>query len=131
MNTLVSFEIAKLLKEKGFDLITRKSWRISIDPEKHNYTKPVTDEDTYFHNVKESYSAPTIAEVIMWLYKKHKIWIELKMYLNGSFYYEVKKQSDIGWRKIAVNMGSGEIYWDTPQAGFIDAIESILNHVIK
>ena len=75
MNTPVSFEIAKLLKEKGFDKITNKSYRISINPERPLPTEPIADEITYFPNVKESYSAPTIAEVVMWLYEKHGVWI--------------------------------------------------------
>ena len=76
MNTPVSFPIAKLLEEKGFDKVTNKSYRISINPERPLPTEPIADEITYFPNVKESYSAPTIAEVVMWLYEKHGIWIQ-------------------------------------------------------
>ena len=49
MNKEVNFEIAKLLKEKGFRLLP---------------------------DFKSSY--PTIAEVVMWLYEKHGVWISVQ-----------------------------------------------------
>ena len=51
MNQQVKFEIAKLLKEKGFDFPRKAS--------QNDY------QGEY----------PTIAEVVMWLYEKHGIWI--------------------------------------------------------
>ena len=71
MNTPVSFPIAKLLKEKGFDEKTKN----------HYYD----DGSTFIDDIKNSesdhdeFSAPTIAEVIMWLYEKHGIWISVKL----------------------------------------------------
>ena len=71
MNTPVSFEIAKLLKEKGFD-------------ERLNYYYD-SFGDIGSSKVKVNWneseellcSAPTIAEVVMWLYEKHGIWIRV------------------------------------------------------
>ena len=88
MTTPVKFELAKLLKEKGFN-----------DQTLHFYTKPKSkmfgiDEHNRYYNIvntpkklytcgehsvadiKNVYSAPTIATVVMWLYEKHGIWIE-------------------------------------------------------
>ena len=65
MNTPVSFETAKLLKEKGFD----EQWNI------------------YMHT-------PTLAEVVMWLYEEHGIHIEILLSEDhpwNSFYYRVMK----------------------------------------
>lgn len=57
MNKEVNFEIAKLLKEKGFILLP---------------------------DFKSSY--PTIAEVVMWFYEKHGIWISVQKYWDkGEF----------------------------------------------
>ena len=63
MNTPISFEIAKLLKEKGFDL-------------NHKYMFFTSDE-TEKYPEEELSLKPTIAEVVMWLYEKHEIWIEV------------------------------------------------------
>ena len=98
MNTPVSFELAKLLKEKGF------SWECSqfyckTKNDKKFYlttgTEYESDRDCIWDwnlnggksgNLTKTipypndtnaiyYSAPTIAEVVMWLYEKHGIWI--------------------------------------------------------
>ena len=77
MNTPVNFEIAKLLKEKGFD-----------NPCENRYNKLGELTATKLgmnmqpNNYSDSYSAPTIAEVIMWLYEKHGIWIEAHRWTN-------------------------------------------------
>lgn len=73
MNTPVSFEIAKLLKEKGFPQLNQGLY----------YTK---DKEHclvgwgFNDRTKDSlaqYSAPTISEVVMWLYEKYNIWISV------------------------------------------------------
>ncbi len=77
MKTPVSFEIAKLLKEKGFDI---PCW--SYYSSLNLYTFELGDwnnhtiGDTSMHKRNAGYySAPTIAEVVMWLFDKHGIWI--------------------------------------------------------
>lgn len=54
MTTNVSFELAKLLIQKGYDL---------------------------HPDFKDSY--PTIAEVVMWLYEKDKIWITSEPFIKS------------------------------------------------
>lgn len=65
MNTPINSKLAKLLNEKGFD-----------SPCDHYYYKgdlesSVRDNWNRFNGC----SAPTITEVIMWLYEKYGIWI--------------------------------------------------------
>ena len=69
MNTPVSFELAKLLKEKGFDGNYFHYWNMV----NHSGEWKV---DTSIWEYTDNYiEAPTIAEVVMWLYEKHGIWI--------------------------------------------------------
>jgi len=81
MNTPVSFEIAKLLKEKGFDIpiqhtIANENYVYDIYTK--NFTKNISTNAIANWN-DEKYegilSAPTISLVVMWLYEKHGIWI--------------------------------------------------------
>ena len=72
MNTPVSFEIAKLLKEKEFNIPQLYfyidgdiSWKV--------------DNTRCRNQIEGEYAAPTIVEVVMWLYEKHGIWIEITM----------------------------------------------------
>jgi len=88
MNTPVSFPLAKVLKEKGFDLSTERFYPkpkcklFGIDEHGRHY--PIVNKtQTYFKGkaavLKEEnyYDAPTIADVVMWLYESHKIWISV------------------------------------------------------
>lgn len=95
MNTPVSFEIAKLLKEKGFDsYITSQyiqfdysdnSWKLKTNQEYKDL-----DSDIGIGN-KIRISAPTIAEVVMWLYEKYEKWLIVRPYL-GKWVFEVQKK---------------------------------------
>lgn len=107
MNTPVSFPLAKLLKEKEFNNNTL-----------HFYTKPnskmfgIDEHGRYYAiknkakslwiagkvaalNIENVYQAPTIADVVMWLYEKHEIWISVdwmsrtKPY-NSGFYCHLR-----------------------------------------
>lgn len=81
MNTPVSFELAKLLKEKGFDILTSKYFRYDG---KECENKPLDwNEDVGF------FSRPTLAEVVMWLYEKHGIWIEVRKVNYSRFDYKI------------------------------------------
>ena len=88
MNTHVISKIAKLLKEKGFDVPVRNYYLLK---EEGNYLHEGF-EDSYWGDNRivnwnkdvvgikpfEGFiSAPTIAEVVMWLYEKHGIWISV------------------------------------------------------
>jgi hypothetical protein len=101
MNTYVNLELAKLLKEKGY------SWECENFYKKGSYDKKFylttgVEYDSEINCVwdwnlnggksgmlskvipypNESnavyYSAPTIGEVLMWVYEKHGFWISVK-----------------------------------------------------
>jgi hypothetical protein len=76
MNTPVSFEIAKLLKEKGFDVKNRTQYQMYGT---QNIPQLEPYNDTKWNIYKDYYSAPTIADVAMWLYEKHGIWISVDL----------------------------------------------------
>jgi len=95
MNTLVNFETAKLLKEKGFDELCSHAYKEVENPvlyihqdKKYNNSFKKEWQNTVRKNsqmnnaVIKRYSAPTIAEVVMWLYDKHGIWIYTKPILD-------------------------------------------------
>ncbi len=84
MNTPVSFPIAKLLKEKGFNDQTKYNY--DLNEEIHNAGMQNHNE----HNLK--ISAPYIADVIMWLYEKYGIWIyTVKDYDMPKFSYAIQR----------------------------------------
>ena len=101
MNTPIKFELAKLLVDKGIEIKSNKRYFLNKNDEE------ITDEfifEKYKGKVlnasidaaKSVYaishiSAPTIAEVVMWLYEKHKIWIGVELTDNTrDFYFQPK-----------------------------------------
>ena len=97
MNTPISFELSKKLKEKGFNkecFYYYSSTGDLIEPYEENGSSIDTEfrvelsDLLDYHNYQylSRYAAPTIAEVVMWLYDKHGIWIEVrKSYLLNQF----------------------------------------------
>lgn len=74
---------------------------------------------------------PTIADVVMWLYKKHEIWIEVSYKRNGNasnhfFNYKITLiNTDLFNEKVT------ECFWfKTPTEAYESAIHYYLNNLI-
>jgi hypothetical protein len=80
MNTPVSFEIAKLLKEKGFDKPVN-NYTSERDGDYFSNEKQTISYRNY-NEISGSYSRPTISEVVMWIYETHNIWISIDRYID-------------------------------------------------
>ena len=134
MNTILNFEIAKLLKEKGFHEPTYQSYRTLVvgedDPNwwkvgelnKRMYCKFGDHNDAYFGIC----SAPTIAEVVMWLYEKHGIWVQVVSHNSSKsivFKYELKRYE---WDACITN----EVLYISPTEAYSEAILYTLNNLI-
>lgn len=113
MNTPVNFETAKLLKEKGFDLPCRLLYKSEKELEEGIGVD-------YDWNRFNSYSAPTIAEVVMWLYEKHGIWIAVDIDGNKTFY------STVSFRHHIIE----GLHYNSPIETYEAAIFYILKHLI-
>lgn len=75
MNTHLDFETAKLLKGKGFDKIMKYHYP-NFDTQNQEICLPTNWNNFTDMSGNSNYcSVPTIAEVVMWLYEKHGIWI--------------------------------------------------------
>jgi hypothetical protein len=110
MNTPVSFEIAKLLKEKEFnencsDYYTQTGnlnsdgWGDIIYEQGFGSGEPDRmlrfNYSDFNKNQKETcFLCPTIAEVVMWLYEKHGFWCYV--YTNGKLWYPCIQYSSLG-----------------------------------
>lgn len=93
MNTLVNFELAKIIKEKEFKNKTSFGYNMFKDGSFHLYER-YRDNNSLANNL---FSAPTIAEVVMWLYEKHGIFVTVTIPYNefGKFSAEIwGKESD-------------------------------------
>ena len=83
MNTPVSFKLAKLLKEERFNEPIKQRYFIAENIDSNSF--PFLQKECALYNWNNYddfstsyYSAPTIADAVMWLYEKHGIWIQVK-----------------------------------------------------
>ena len=86
MNTPVNSKIAKLLKEKKFNEPCLSYWKdLNLEGHRFKDWNNETIGDSPMHKRNAGYySAPTIAQVVMWLYKKHGIWIAVVRFKDHS-----------------------------------------------
>ena len=126
MITPVKFELAKLIKDKGFVNVCEKVYR----SDGLLYTPHMSGSNLKHSNIleDESYSAPTIAEVVTWLYEKHSIWISCNHYgglrfPNMCFNYTISGQTKNGQPIY------GQVY-DSPAEAYEAAIEYTLKNLI-
>jgi len=118
MNTPVSFELAKLLKEKGFDGNYFHYWNMV----NHSGEWKV---DTSIWEYTDNYiEAPTIAEVVMWLYEKHEYWCYV--YTNGKIWHPCIQHKFGDMAVLSGKIGES----NSPTEAYEAAIEYTLNNLI-
>lgn len=138
MNKAVNFELAKLLKEKGFHELTWQSYRtIEHTDERLKWWKvgelnkpmycKLSDSNDAFYGIC---SAPTIAEVVMWLYEKHGIWIENHITNYGFFYCQIWQKSNNPDKKIKEYQIDNNKEYNSPTEAYEKAIEYTLTKLI-
>ena len=104
MNTPLNFELAKLLNKKGLYISSEK-----------RYNK----KGTFEYSKSWSVAAPTIADVVMWLYEKHNIWIGVNR--NPNFYYVVYSKTEV--KDIKNNFNSPTDAYETAIKYSLDKIK--------
>jgi hypothetical protein len=160
MNTPVNFKLAKLLKEKGYNEPCVMKYSLGL--EKDNYTQlqyhldysctyiKIPIQDNFFalklSNEDHSHapSAPTISDVLSWLYDKHKIWVSvdfaIKSSVGNGFGSKISQRNN----NVLVipksifddrNFSSMDLHFEasykSPTEAYESSIEYILNNMIS
>ena len=123
MNTPVSFEIAKLLKEKGYENEDCESVYLGDFDEEYLPEKiELSTRNLRQRAIGEfDYIAPSIAEVVMWLYDNHKIWISVDPEIDTDTWFHT-----ITHGKSMTAFGN----YSGPIEAYEKGIEHILNDMI-
>ena len=127
MNTPVSFEIAKLLKEKGFNepciaIVTKENKHHLVSGTEHTLINGIVFTTAKNKGLPDHiYSAPTIADVVCWIYEKHKIWISVDPHNDTDTWFYT-----ISHNKSEIVFGN----YNGPIEAYDAAIEHILNEMI-
>lgn len=87
----VSFETAKLLKEKGFDVYVRSFYDADDMPAQH--TEALWDWNLNKENYR--FSAPTLQMAMKWLRETHKLFVFISPWLmlesDIQYYFEIRE----------------------------------------
>lgn len=120
MNTPISYSLHKLLKEKGF-VCTKsdKFWRDGFSYEKKD-CNPIAYQD------KDNVA--TIADIIMWLYEKYKIWIGVDIQNNGKWFFNI---SDVPHTKLLNDNESSLTEFKSLTEAYEAAIEYFLRNKVN
>ena len=127
MNTPVNFELAKLLKEKGFDVPIEHYYNAEGIWEPNpkwdrKLRRNKNGKKENFLDYEDCISAPTITEAVMWLYEKHGIWVNIGFSGDESCYLMVtNKIGEIKWN---------EKGFKSPTEAYEAAIEYTLKNLI-
>lgn len=121
----VSFETAKLLKEKGFNEPCLKEYY------NNGVLSDITIEAKY-NTIANQISAPTIQGAIKWLRKVHNIHTVIKIvirtYGNTEYYYELYGTKN-GSLCVVCDIYKGES-WDSSEKASDEAIKYCLENLI-
>lgn len=126
----VSFETAKLLKEKGFNEETRGYYPIKGDA-----TGRLMFGSEYNHNHSQvQISAPTLQMAMKWLRKVHHYYIQVMLdswaYGSHSGYYVVIQKTDSEF-EIMLADKVDKVFYDEPEEACETAIKYCLENLIR
>ena len=127
MTTPVNSEIAKLLKEKGFD--EPVNYYFADNGRKEHFQEKYKANYNSSVSVGLTLSRPTIAEVVMWLYEKHGIWI----YVNEEHRpYIIKEGKNLNYqgKVFRIENENYKYSWILPTEAYEAAIEYVLTNLI-
>jgi hypothetical protein len=122
--TYVSFEQAKLLKEKGFE-IPILNWY-------HRETKKLNKNDLAFsiNKLTDNYSAPEQWKVVEWLRINHGIWIVVNITIDDKWYFELYNLKDKRNSEISIVDENITDFHNSPQKAYSAAFDYILKELI-
>jgi len=115
---LVTFETAKLAKEKGFDWECLQFWE--YDKKHKEYYRVFTKDRNYLN--KEDIKLPTQSLLQKWLREEHDIkvcvsWVKEKLYNTTQYVYEINHDE--------YSVGGYKIYEEALERGLNEALKLI------
>ena len=110
----VSFETAKLLKDKGFSELTTKAY-------------PYFEDRDYKYDI----SCPTLQMAMKWLREVHNIHIQIWILEEKGYWFDIEKILDAQYKhKSLYSTGLEEIYFETYEQAVEAAIKYCLEKLI-
>lgn len=123
----VSFDLAKKLKDKGFNC----EYPFAMY-DKYEQFCPLYSSDKYYFGIdgfdKHACIAPTISQVLKWLREEKVLFVEVSAnnYTAFDFYFTIYEKGEECW----IVCGFDEEYHDTYEAAALAGIEYVIDNLI-
>lgn len=131
----VSFEVAKLLKEKGFNVLVPQGYDTNeLEYEKYDLPKGIQFGISSNTGKENFVTAPTHALAIKWIRENFGIHIEIrhiKTFGVNRFHIVIWKYSEEDYHTIHCNNNIGYEVWNTPEEATEAALLYTLQNLIK
>lgn len=151
MNKIVGFELAKMLKEKGFDepclffysaMEGQEGLLLPVADSLDSIVEFMKNKKTFFDKpsidlrinktlcnsyAEKTLTAPTIAEVVMWLYEKHNYWITVDVDAINNWIFEITNTAHMRNSYVPTPTLDSK----TPDGAYVAAIYYCLTKLIK
>ena len=118
MNELISFDTAKLAKEKGFNDVCQYAYWRNIEG---NYNLVDNCDMENSELAEYNYTTPTQTHLKRWLREKHNTHLITKPEINGDFYTEVINLDD----NVFIELEPLSSYENSLELGLIRAFDLI------
>ncbi len=123
--TYATYEQAKWLKEKGFDVLT---WYCYLKDRTVQFSSgDENDVDLYNHNLWDNYSMPEQWQVVEWLRVNHGIWVSVNIAMDDKWYFELYNLKDKRNAEIVIEDENVTDFHNSPQEAYSAAFDYILN----
>jgi len=146
----VTFEQGKLLKEKGFNVPTKKFYELALTSKKdkeHGYSGSFgwkkgecnLQEGYFINNLKDCdysgkhwfmCSAPEQWVVVEWLRVNHDIWVSVNIAIDDKWYFELYNLKDKRNAEIIIEDENVTDFYNSPQEACSAAFDYILKNLI-
>lgn len=120
----VSFEVAKLLKEKGFDIPCEYFYVDGKLVKSHGYDCNWNEGESLYTDYKNECSAPTLQMAMKWLREGKNVIIELHYQYWRDWYALVSSENPLGI--IAKTTDSYSSYEEACEAGIKYCLENLI-----
>lgn len=95
MNTLVNLELAKLLRSNKIYIEGTSVFMYEVEHRDSSIFVPKLNVEISESDFTEDLCFPTISDVVMWIYKKHGVWIEvIETDLFNKFFFQIKRKDN-------------------------------------
>jgi hypothetical protein len=131
--TYVTFEQAKWLKEKGFDINTRTAYDYRTYQPSNLFEENleiINNAKNYSNSEYERFQRPEQWQIVEWFRINHDIWVIVNIAIDNTWYFELYDLKDKRNAEIFIEAKHNTYFHNSPQNAYSAAIDYVLKKLI-